>query len=79
MKLLLMIFLMFAFMLVPADAQNARVRITKPAYPAVAVVAVLPIMFIAIEQNLCAFVAGSVAPDWPPDRQKLALGDCPPR
>jgi hypothetical protein len=30
-------------------------------------------------QNICAFVAWSVAPDWPAERQALMLGKCPPR
>lgn len=30
-------------------------------------------------QHVCQFVAWSVAPDWPPERQAMMLGNCPPR
>jgi hypothetical protein len=36
-----------------------------------------PLIFLA--QNICTFVAWSVAPDWPAGEQALMLGKCPPR
>jgi hypothetical protein len=51
-----------------AEARMVRVPITKPSPPS---------HFMA--QNICTFVAWSVAPDWPQAQQKLYLGNCSPR
>ena len=32
-----------------------------------------------LSRELCSFAAGATAPDWPQAKQKMALGDCPPR
>ena len=64
-----------------ADARHhARLYATPYDHPAAAAglyVTARPLVWFA--ENVCSFVAWSVAPDWPPEWQALLLGQCPAR
>jgi len=81
MKMILGLVLFLAAVM-PAQSLQ-RVYVSRPAplpTPSpVSAIAVFPLVFLWIDYHLCDFVAGSVDPYAPPARQKLALGDCPPR
>lgn len=70
---LFIVALLLVVMTSAADARS-RVRITAPTDPWVPGTALY-----WFSQNVCTFVAWSVAPDWPAAQQQLMLGKCPPR